>query len=306
MYSFTHALQSHVRSNQPVAHLVTKHLVENLVFVPLMIGMIFFLIEFYRGDKFLAFMVLSLVWVFEVFSVVSLRSSQGIHFFPRIFFLLFSLFHFYLFSFPFGFTYTALASTVCFMAHSMLFFWHRYELPAVAHGLVTLEHPRMGMNMNNVSTPQSIPSLQPEGRISSALPVIHLPFRPTREPDSVNMSRPSSSVFIEDDDSYMYFMDGEVVWHGLRRQTSQTRLQSQQPAGSQGSLHSHETLSSQDRGTSHDAAAASNEAEDAASSNHGDDLTNEPLLSGNDARQTNSEMTPKNNDDPVRRGNSNY
>jgi hypothetical protein len=74
----------------------------------------------------------------------SLRSSQGLHFFPRIFFLLFSLFHFYLFLYPFGFCYTALASTALFMAHSMLFFWHRYELPAVAHGHVTLEHPRMG------------------------------------------------------------------------------------------------------------------------------------------------------------------
>jgi hypothetical protein len=73
----------------------------------------------------------------------SLRSQEGRHFFPRIFFLLFSLFHYYLFSFPFGFSYTALASTFLFLAHSMLFFWLRYELPAVAHGLVSLNQPRM-------------------------------------------------------------------------------------------------------------------------------------------------------------------
>ena len=64
-------------------------------------------------------------------------------FFPKIFFLLFTLFHVYYFSFPFGFSYMALSSTACFMLHSMVFFWHRYELPAVAHGLVSVDYPRM-------------------------------------------------------------------------------------------------------------------------------------------------------------------
>jgi len=70
MLDFTHCLAEYVRTNRPIAPLVTTHVVENLVFVPIMVGMIFFLIEFYRGDKFLAFMVLSLVWVCESFSVI--------------------------------------------------------------------------------------------------------------------------------------------------------------------------------------------------------------------------------------------
>lgn len=72
----------------------------------------------------------------------SLRSVQGIIFFPRMFFLLFCLFHFYHCASPFGFGYLALATVACFMVHSMVFFWHRYELPAVALGWVTIEHPR--------------------------------------------------------------------------------------------------------------------------------------------------------------------
>lgn len=152
MLDFTHQLQNHVRNRQPVVHLVTRHFIDNLVFCPIMVGMIFFLIEFYRGDKALAFLVLSIVWLGEAFSVISLRSTNGLHFFPRIFFLLFSLFHFYLFSFPFGFTHTALACTACFMVHSMLFFWHRYELPAVALGRVSPEHPRMGQPPTQVNT----------------------------------------------------------------------------------------------------------------------------------------------------------
>ena len=70
MLDFTHYLAEFVRTNRPVVNLVTTHVVENLIFVPMMVGMIFFLIEFYRGDKFLAFMVLSLVWLCESFSVV--------------------------------------------------------------------------------------------------------------------------------------------------------------------------------------------------------------------------------------------
>jgi hypothetical protein len=118
-----------------------------------------------------------------------LRSSQGLHFFPRIFFLLFSLFHFYLFLYPFGFCYTALASTALFMTHSMLFFWHRYELPAVAHGHVTLEHPRMGPHpmhqhhhrfLNDLEPPRSHSS--PYGPTPPGIPNILLPARRTATP----------------------------------------------------------------------------------------------------------------------------
>ena len=70
MLDFTHSLAEHVRTNRPVTPLVARHVVDNLVFVPIMVGMIFFLIEFYQGDKLLAFMVLSLVFVCESFSVV--------------------------------------------------------------------------------------------------------------------------------------------------------------------------------------------------------------------------------------------
>lgn len=65
------------------------------------------------------------------------------HFFPRVFFLYFTLFHVYLFSCPIGFTYASLASTILFLFHTMLFFWNRYELPALHAGLITPQSPRM-------------------------------------------------------------------------------------------------------------------------------------------------------------------
>ncbi|KAL7550724.1 hypothetical protein ACHAWF_013940 [Thalassiosira exigua] len=70
MLEFTLQLQTRVRARMPLGGLILGHVLENLVFVPIMVGMIFFLIEFYGGDKFLAFMVLSMVWVCEVFSAI--------------------------------------------------------------------------------------------------------------------------------------------------------------------------------------------------------------------------------------------
>ena len=77
MLEFTRQLQVRVRSHRPVTDLVTTHVVENLVFVPIMVGMIFFLIELYNGDKIAAFMVLSIVWVCEAFSVVRYVTAYG-------------------------------------------------------------------------------------------------------------------------------------------------------------------------------------------------------------------------------------
>lgn len=71
MIEFTLQLQTIVRARLPLGGLIIRHILEVLVFVPVMVGIIFFLIEFYAGDKFLAFMVLSMVWIAEVFSAIS-------------------------------------------------------------------------------------------------------------------------------------------------------------------------------------------------------------------------------------------
>jgi len=146
MLEFTLQLKDRVRNRLPLAGLIVRHVLENLVFVPIMVGMIFFLIEYYGGDKFLAFSVLSMVWLCEVFSAISIRTVEGIHFFPRVFFLYFTLFHVYFFSCPVGFTYASLASTILFLLHTVLFFWNRYELPALHAGLITSQSPRANID----------------------------------------------------------------------------------------------------------------------------------------------------------------
>ena len=107
-------------------------------------GILFFLFEFF-SDQLLAFLVLSVVWLSEIFSVICLRTYPTISFFPRAFFFYFSLFHIYFFSFPFGFSYLALFTAVLFIQHSMIFCWNNYEIPALESGVITALTLRVGM-----------------------------------------------------------------------------------------------------------------------------------------------------------------
>ncbi|CAM8904185.1 unnamed protein product [Rhodiola kirilowii] len=130
MLKFTVQLQHHARHRLPVFQLIFVHVIESLVFVPIMIGILFFLFEFY-DDQLLAFMVLILVWLCELFTLISVRTPISMKFFPRFFLLYFLVFHIYFFSYAYGFSYLALSTTAAFMQHLILYFWNRFEVPAL-------------------------------------------------------------------------------------------------------------------------------------------------------------------------------
>lgn len=130
MLKFTVQLQHHARHRLPTFQLIFVHVIESLVFVPIMIGILFFLFEFY-DDQLLAFMVLILVWICELFTLISVRTPISMKFFPRFFLLYFLIFHIYLFSYTYGFSYLALATSAAFMQHLILYFWNRFEVPAL-------------------------------------------------------------------------------------------------------------------------------------------------------------------------------
>jgi hypothetical protein len=144
MLKFTFLLHHHVRHRQSYVALIAAHMVDSLVYIPIMVGMVFFLFEFF-DDQLLAFVVLSGVWICEVYSAISVRTPQSIRFFPRFFFLYFLAFHVYFFSYPFGgFSHLAvLAAFVLPMLHAMVHFWNRFEAPALSGGSITAMQPRM-------------------------------------------------------------------------------------------------------------------------------------------------------------------
>ena len=161
MLKFTYHLQHQVRNNLPLGPLVFTHVVESLVFVPIMVGILFFLFEFF-SDQLLAFMVLSVVWICEVFSVLAVRTTLSTRFFPRIFFLYLSLFHIYFFSFPYGFSYLALTVCVAFLMHAVMLCFNRWELPALLAGQLTVARPRMEVPWyGRVAAPAESPAPQP-------------------------------------------------------------------------------------------------------------------------------------------------
>ena len=142
MLTFTYSLRRRVREGRSVGDIVVKHVLASLIFVPVMVGILFFLFEFFN-DQFLAIAVLSIVWFCEVYTVICVRTWENVTFFPQVFFLYFTLFHIYFLSSPHGFCYLALLTTVFFLAHSMVFFWSRFEVKAIATGLITRDRARM-------------------------------------------------------------------------------------------------------------------------------------------------------------------
>ena len=79
MVRFTYLLQHHIRHELPIFALVFTYVVESLLFVPVMVGLHFFMRQFFL-DQLLSFIVISLVWCAEVFSVVSLRTAIAANF----------------------------------------------------------------------------------------------------------------------------------------------------------------------------------------------------------------------------------
>ncbi|XP_042402391.1 membralin-like protein At1g60995 [Zingiber officinale] len=130
MLRFTVQLQHHARNHLPTFQLIFVHVIESLVFVPIMIGILFFLFEFY-DDQLLAILVLTLVWLCELFTMISVRTTISMQFFPRFFLLYFLVFHIYFFSYPYGFSYVAFSAMAAFMQHLILYFWNRFEVPAL-------------------------------------------------------------------------------------------------------------------------------------------------------------------------------
>jgi len=151
MLQFTFDLQNSVNQHISCYPLIINHVVNSVVFVPIMVGMLFFLFEFFN-DQLLAFIVLAMVWITELYSVISLRCKISIRVFPRVFFLQFTLFHLYFFAFPSGFTYIALTTTVLFLQHSMILFWNKYEIPALQNGQISSQ------NMRELNRPHLFPT----------------------------------------------------------------------------------------------------------------------------------------------------
>ncbi|OAY39832.1 membralin-like protein At1g60995 isoform X1 [Manihot esculenta] len=196
MLKFTVQLQHHARHRLPTFQLIFVHVIESLVFVPIMIGILFFLFEFY-DDQLLAFMVLILVWLCELFTLISVRTPISMKFFPRFFLLYFLVFHIYFFSYAYGFSYLALSTTAAFMQHLILYFWNRFEVPALQRFM-----------QNRRSQLQQHPDFQITSSTILAS-TLHITRLNTRNEGPVTMNLPSGPGFRPRSEQAMPANEGE-------------------------------------------------------------------------------------------------
>ena len=142
MLSFTDALRQHLRLHLPIVGLVLEHTMQSLSFVPVVVGILFFLFEFFN-DQLLAFLLLITVWLCESYTVLFTRTSTSMLYFPKLFALYFTMFGVYFFSFPYGFHYIAITLTAAQLYTCMAYYFFHFEIPAVEQGLISIHRPRM-------------------------------------------------------------------------------------------------------------------------------------------------------------------
>ncbi|KAF5763199.1 putative membralin [Helianthus annuus] len=197
MLKFTVQLQHHARHRLPTFQLIFVHVIESLVFVPIMIGILFFLFEFY-DDQLLAFMVLILVWLCELFTLISVRTPISMKFFPRFFLLYFLVFHIYFFSYTHGFSYLALSTTAAFMLHLILYFWNRFEVPALQRFMQNRRSQFQQQPDFHITSSTILASTLHITRLNPLRNVINNatnpgPTQPQAENDNMNMNRVSDN-----------------------------------------------------------------------------------------------------------------
>ena len=142
MLHFTDQLRQHIRLHLPIVGLVLEHTMQSLSFVPVVVGILFFLFEFFN-DQVLAFLLLMLVWLCESYTVLFTRTTTSMLYFPKLFALYFLMFSVYFFSFPYGFHYIAMGLTASQLYTCILYYWFEYEIPAVEAGDISIHRPRM-------------------------------------------------------------------------------------------------------------------------------------------------------------------
>lgn len=141
MLKFAYLLTHYVRLRLPYFNLVTTHILGSFVFVPVMIGLQYFMAEFYRAHL-LSFLIITLIWMEEIFVALCVRTWTSKVLFPKATLFYFWAFNVYCENYGYGFTMVALLATLLFFIHIMFVFYYESEIPALENGSVSALSPR--------------------------------------------------------------------------------------------------------------------------------------------------------------------
>jgi hypothetical protein len=90
--------------------------------------------------------IFSIMMLWEYYSMIYVRSNLSIQLFPRASLALFLLYHFYIYSHPYGFSLLALLVMFLYLTALMIYCVRKYEVDAFFRGLVNIDQPRMIYN----------------------------------------------------------------------------------------------------------------------------------------------------------------
>ena len=110
------------------------------------------------GQRELWLFAIMMLW--EYYSMIYVRTRNSIHLFPRVSLALYLMYHFYLYSNPFGFHVLALLVIFLYSSCAMTYCVRKYELQAFYRGVVNIDRPRM--MHNTVPWPTWSMSLAPD------------------------------------------------------------------------------------------------------------------------------------------------
>jgi len=130
MYKFTLSLHHAAKYNLSTLKLIAQHVLDCLVFVPVLAGMLFLLAEVFK-NQITAFMILLYMWLCEVYVLASSKSEIGKNYFYGMSFIIFNACPLQYLSQPpgsaFDFFFTLSFSTL----YVMIYIWNRYDLPSI-------------------------------------------------------------------------------------------------------------------------------------------------------------------------------
>ncbi|KFM77783.1 Membralin, partial [Stegodyphus mimosarum] len=161
-----HMLEFHSSINFPAAPLLTVILA--------LVGMEAIMAEFFN-DTAIAFYVILIVWTADQFDTFCCQSNISKQYWLRFFYLYHFFFYAYSHRFNGHYSSLALLTSWLFILHSMIHFFHRYELPL----LFQLANNASNQNQGNNSQPRNEPPENPEASSQRTVPSSNYSEEPT-------------------------------------------------------------------------------------------------------------------------------
>lgn len=125
-----------------------------LTIVLALVGMEEIMTEFFH-DSTVAFYVILLIWCADQFDVICLHTVVGRRHWVRFFYLYHFAFYVYNYKFNGQYSKLALFTSWLFIFHSMIYFYHHYEIPAIQRQMVLIAQRNRGTDRQNSHEPDN-------------------------------------------------------------------------------------------------------------------------------------------------------